>query len=299
MIDSDVGLEKHLRQAISSLAIADPDKLVQRRIARLKIFARPALGPMASDFENAVALTELGHKLCGSMLSSSTLLLNLKFSPETIWPMASLERRRLDKNIPSDEVKGLSPDMLNTIFREKSEIRDQLVTAMVDPKNQGRLPDIINELFGSDQEKLKRATHEGAFLNSAKATVEGRIVRAQATVFLGLLGRFMFYWLIVGKIGAGLEREVTLQKVNEVVNDIPAQLVSIIPGLHFVDHLRTLVRLIQAFREKESGLADLADDIANAQAYVTTYMSALKFWHKEFRQVVDNVTAALREINPT
>jgi hypothetical protein len=99
---------------------------------------------------------------------------------------------------------------------------------------------------------------------------------------------------------ARLDREVFSKKLNEAIGEIPSQVISVVPGVeYFVDTLRTMYHFIAAFREIDAGLVDLAEDIANAEKYVTTYTSVLEVWSSKFTDLVKIATDGLSELNNT
>jgi hypothetical protein len=151
-------------------------------------------------------------------------------------------------------------------------------------------------MFGANETELLTAQIECQLIIGTKNAIETRIMISHAMMCLAMIWRTIFYALIVSKIGGSLDRDVVLKKINDVIEEVPVQLVSLVFG-HFAHAARSAIKFIQAFREIDDGLIEIADQIASAQKYIETNMSALSFWDKEFEEMIGQATAALRRLH--
>jgi hypothetical protein len=122
----DEGISHLLRQSISYLAINDPDDIVQRRLTRLKTFARPSLGDIASKFENAIALTERCHAACEALRGMANKFF---FEEEAIWAFVHIE---LDANDEQgrQKIEAIHRGIFATTIQARQNIRCRLMDAI-------------------------------------------------------------------------------------------------------------------------------------------------------------------------
>jgi hypothetical protein len=306
MIELDKDLEAFLQKPMKLNSIADADKIVRERVARLRIFVETGSSSIAPKFARAVTLTEVGHKACEGMcqLSKHTLSYWSLFTSDkqVILRVASLRLDRPSEATGPDDDDGmpmLSPDMIAEVRQTNREIRKQLIDAVTNKVNQGKtVGEMVDELFKSDEVKLLAAKLQGALLVGAVDNIKFALTAAVGTSVVGLIYRWMFYQLILGDIGGGLDRGVFSEKINEAIGEIPPLVISVVPVVgDFVDALKTMYRFYEAFRNTDTGLADLAKRIKDAEEYITAYTSMLDVWSINFAKLMKIANKVLSELN--